>query len=62
MSEREIFVAAHQEADPVARRALLDRVCGNDAALRARVEALLQKAAVAGGFLEDPPAFPPRAR
>jgi len=56
VTEREIFVTAHQEPDPVARRALLDRACGSDTALRARVEALLKKAAEAGGFLEDPPA------
>lgn len=55
MTEREIFVAAHQEPDPAARAALLDRACAGDPALRARIDALLKKAEEAGGFLEDPP-------
>jgi hypothetical protein len=55
MTEREIFVAAYQEPNPTARRALLDRACESDPALRARVEALLKKAAEAGRFLEDSP-------
>ena len=54
MTEREIFVEAYQEPDPDARRALLDRSCGSDRALRDRVEALLLKAAQAGKFLEPP--------
>lgn len=59
MTERELFVAAHQEPDPAARQALLDRACAGDSALRDRVEALLKKATEAGAFLEDPPACPP---
>jgi serine/threonine-protein kinase len=58
MTEREIFVEAFQEPDLIARRAFLDRACEGDTALRARVEALLKKAAEAGRFLEDPPAGP----
>jgi WD40 repeat protein/serine/threonine protein kinase len=54
MSEREIFMAAFQEADPAARGALLDRECGPDGGLRNRVEALLRKADAAGSFLEHP--------
>ena len=54
MTEREIFVEAFQEPDPIARRAFLDRACEGDAALRTRVEVLLKKAAAAGRFLEPP--------
>jgi len=54
MTEREIFVEAFQEPDPIARRAFLDRACEGDTALRARVEVLLKKAAKAGQFLESP--------
>ena len=40
---------------PVAdRAAALDRACGNDAAMRARVEALLEAYDSAGNFLESP--------
>jgi len=54
MTEREIFVEAFQETDPAARGEFLDRACGADQALRARIEALLKKAAEAGRFLEPP--------
>jgi len=54
MTEREIFVAAFQEPDADARRDLLDRACGTDLALRARIEALLRRAVEAGRFLEPP--------
>jgi len=37
-----VFAAAVECEDPAARVALLDRQCGNDAELRARVEALLK--------------------
>ena len=62
MTERELFVAAHQEPDPAARQALLDRACAGDPNLRERVEVLLKKATEAGGFLEDPPARRPPNR
>jgi serine/threonine protein kinase len=41
MSERDIFTAARQMTDPAARSAYLDEACGEDPALRGRVEALL---------------------
>lgn len=41
MTEREIFVAALNLTDQAERQAFLDRACGEDAGVRARVEALL---------------------
>ena len=38
-----------------ARRAVLDAACASDAALRARVEALLDAAERDDGFLREPP-------
>src|SRR5262245_52804072 len=54
MTERELFMQVFQESDRAARRALLDRACGTDSVLRARVEGLLRKAEQAGSFLEKP--------
>src|SRR5262245_44991729 len=54
MTERELFIQAFQESDRTARDALLERECGSDLALRARVEGLLRKAEHAGDFLEQP--------
>lgn len=42
MSERDIFTAARELTDPQARSAYLDRACGEDAGMKARVEALLR--------------------
>ena len=42
MSERDIFTAAREMTDPVARSAYLDRACDGDTALKSRVEALLR--------------------
>jgi serine/threonine protein kinase/Flp pilus assembly protein TadD len=53
MSEREMFEAALELA-PENRAAYLDGVCAADAALRQRLEALLQRHAQAGSFLEAP--------
>ncbi len=52
--ERQIFLAALQVTDPTARIALLDRECGDDAALRARIQALLEEEQTVGDFLETP--------
>lgn len=54
MSEREIFEGALEHTDPAGRRAYLDRVCRNDAALRKRVEALLASHDAASEFLNVP--------
>ena len=52
--EQEIFAAALACATPAERAAFLDARCGDDAALRRRVEALLAAAEAAGDFLEEP--------
>ena len=51
--EREIFLAALEKTSPEERKTFLDRACGNDAALRARVESLLRHHSE-DGFLEEP--------
>ena len=53
-SPETILAAALEIADPVARRAYLDRACGGDAALRQEVESLLDASAAAGKFLLCP--------
>ncbi len=55
MSERDLFIAALQIEDAAARAAYLDAACAGDAALRQRLEVLLQ-AHAADSFLEPPPA------
>src|SRR5579862_6998090 len=55
MNERDIFVAALQKDDPVARSAYLEEACGADAALRRRIEILLEAHENAGSFLDKPP-------
>ncbi len=49
-----IFIAALQREAPIERAAYLDQACGNDTAMRGRVEALLKAHHQAGGFLEEP--------
>src|ERR1035437_6708302 len=53
--EQVLFAEALQCATFEARASYLDEVCGADAALRRRVEALLRAAVNAGDFLEQPP-------
>jgi hypothetical protein len=55
MSEETIFAAALERSDPAERAAYLDTACGNDVALRRRVEALL-RAHESGDSLLDVPA------
>jgi serine/threonine protein kinase/tetratricopeptide (TPR) repeat protein len=52
MTERELFEAA-LELSPEHRAAYLDDICGGDAALRQRLQALLRKHDRAGSFLEN---------
>jgi tetratricopeptide (TPR) repeat protein/serine/threonine protein kinase len=51
-----IFGEALDYASPAEQAAYLDRACGGDPALRARVEALLHAHQRAGHFLQGPPA------
>ncbi len=51
-----IFAEALERTDPAERAAYLDGACGDDAALRRRVEALLAAHDGAGRFLEGDPA------
>src|SRR2546426_796992 len=52
--EREIFLGALEKARPAERSAFLDAACGDDYALRRRVEELLHEQQEIGGFLETP--------
>ena len=51
--EQEIFHAALDHPDAAGRAALLDEACAGDAALHARIAALLRAADEAGRFLND---------
>src|SRR5262245_33831609 len=52
MNEREIFVAALNKPDPGERAAYLAQVCGDDNALRERIDGLLHEHEQLGSFLE----------
>jgi hypothetical protein len=52
--ERELFFGALDKADPADRAAFLHRACGDDHALRRRVEELLREQEDVGAFLEAP--------
>jgi eukaryotic-like serine/threonine-protein kinase len=54
MSERSHFLAALDIEDPAERSAYLDRACGGDPALRARVEELLRAHEGRGRFMDRP--------
>src|SRR5262249_23429769 len=54
MKAEEIFLAAVEKKLPGERAAYLEGACGNAAALRAQVLALLQSHEQAGSFLEQP--------
>ena len=56
MNERDIFIQVIQAADPAQGAALVQDLCGQDQALRQRVEALLDAHGRAVSFLESPPA------
>src|SRR5262245_62155560 len=56
MDEQSLFTQALEISDPAGRAAFLDRACGADAALRARLERLLAQHDAAGSFLERPAA------
>jgi serine/threonine protein kinase/tetratricopeptide (TPR) repeat protein len=54
MSERDLFIAALKLTEPAERAAWLDRECAGDAALRQRIDVLLQAFDKAGSLLEKP--------
>jgi eukaryotic-like serine/threonine-protein kinase len=54
MNERAIFDAVSEIPDPDRRREYLDKFCGGDAVLRARIEALLYSHQSASQFLDVP--------
>ncbi len=54
MTERSIFLAALDIADPTGRAAFVDRACGGDAGLRAQVEGLLNAHEQPAGFMARP--------
>jgi len=56
---KEVFLEAADVPDEAARAAYLDRACGGDAELRARVEALLRAHDPDGSFLGAPAAVVP---
>src|SRR5262245_58573446 len=58
MNERDLFIAALQKDTPRERQLFLEQACGQDAALRRGVQALLDVHARAGSFLESPHAGP----
>ncbi len=53
MNERTIFEKAMDLEDPEARAVYITEACGEDEALKARVEALLRSHEDPGGFLAD---------
>jgi len=55
---KSIFSEAIEKKDAEERAAYLDKACGNNAALRAKVEALLKAHQQAGSFLNAPPFDP----
>lgn len=56
MLERDLFIAAFDIDDATGRRAYLDSVCLNNAALRNRLERLLSRAREDSDFLDQPAA------
>ncbi|MCE9527806.1 MAG: serine/threonine-protein kinase [Planctomycetales bacterium] len=54
MTEREIFTAALNKADPAERVALLDEHCSGNAPLRQRIESLLAEHDQLGSFMDMP--------
>src|SRR5262245_41552554 len=56
MNERSIFIDALEIAAPDERVGFVNRVCGNDSALRERVQHLLRTFEQASGFMHIPAA------
>jgi serine/threonine protein kinase/tetratricopeptide (TPR) repeat protein len=56
MNEESLFAAAREKSDRAERQAFLAQACGDDLALRARLEQLLKADGLAGGILDGQPA------
>ena len=56
MNERDIFVAAIEKTNGEERAAFLERACGDDAQLRARIDSLIAEHCRNGSFFLDSPA------
>ncbi len=56
MNEEMLFIEALEIRDPAERAAFLDRACAGDAAVRGRLERLLDQHEKAGSFLDRPAA------
>src|SRR5438094_2546983 len=54
MTEREIFTAALNKADPAERAPFLDEQCAGNAPLRQRIESLLAEHQQLGSFMDVP--------
>ena len=55
MREQDIFIEAMERENPGDRRKYLDETCGDDSALRERVETLIRQSDQLGSFMEHPP-------
>ena len=55
MREQEIYIEAVNRRDPAERSRFLDEACGENRALRERVENLIRHAEEVGSFLESSP-------
>ena len=55
MDEQQIFLATLEKTSAAEQNAYLDQACGDNQALRKRIEDLLKAHREANGFLENPP-------
>src|SRR5262245_12003460 len=55
MTEQDIYIEAMNWPDAASRGRFLDQACGDDSALRARLDRLIQCSHNVGSFLEHPP-------
>ena len=61
-SPKDLFMEALEREDPIERARFLDEACGEDTALRERVERLLRAHDEAGGFFSQPSKASPSAQ
>ena len=55
MNEQEIYISAMNRQDPDERQQFIQEACGDDVALRERVEKLIRHSDQVGDFLENSP-------